>query len=158
MERTAPKEFEIEPIESPDASLGPLVSSHDTEALEAGDARDEEAAEGAEPYFAPTDPVINDRGREVVGGFERTSLDTIEVDPSTIDEEPGDEALAEAVRRELREDATTSHLRLAVDVRRGVVYLRGQAEDVEDEDNAAYVASCVPGVRDVVAKISTAAT
>lgn len=155
VERTTSKELEIEPVEAPEPPTVPLVTDREPEELEVGDARDEEDAEGAEPYFPPTDPVMNDRGREMIGGFERTSMDTLEVDPSTIDEEPGDEALADAVRRELREDATTSHLRLDVDVRRGVVFLRGRGEDVEDEDNAAYVASLVPGIREVVVRIST---
>ncbi len=155
MERTASKELDIEPVEPPEPPTVPLVTDREPEELEVGDARDEEDAEGAEPYFPPTDPVMNDRGREMIGGFEGTSMDTLEVDPSTIDEEPGDEALADAVRRELREDATTSHLRLDVDVRRGVVFLRGRGEDVEDEDNAASVASLVPGIREVVVRIST---
>lgn len=146
MERTASKELDIEPVEPPEPPSAPLAADREPEELEVGDARDEEDAEGAEPYFPPTDPVMNDRGREMIGGFERTSMDTLEVDPSTIDEEPGDEALADAVRRELRVD---------VDVRRGVMFLRGQGEDVEDEDNAASVASLVPGVREVVARIST---
>ncbi len=158
MERTASQELEIEPIESPEPPAGPLVSDHEAEALEASDVRDEEAAEGAEPFFPATDPVINDRGREMIGGFEGTSMDTLEVDPSAIDEEPGDEALADAVRRELREDATTSHLRLDVDVRRGVVFLRGRVEDLEDTDNAADVASRVPGIRQVVEQLSSPVT
>jgi hypothetical protein len=117
--------------------------------------RDEEATEGAEPYFAPTDPVLNDRGREVIGGFEGTSMDEIAVEASTIDEEPGDEALAEAVRRELREDALTSHLHVAVEVKRGVAFIRGDADDLEDADNAAEVASRVSGVQRVVTDMRT---
>lgn len=118
-----------------------------------GDIGDEEQAEGAEPYFPPTDPVATDH--ELVGGFGSTSMDSVDVDPSTIDEEPGDEALVDAVRRELREDAATSHLRLDVQVRRGVVFLRGTADDLEDADNAADVASRVPGIRQVVEQLAT---
>ena len=156
MERITSKELEIEPTQPFEPSPEPLVTDHEeVHDLEEGDVRDEEAAEGAEPYFPPTDPVINDRGREVLGGFGDTSMDTVDVDPSTLDEEPGDEALADAVRRELGEDATTSHLRLDVQVRRGVVYLRGRADDLEDTDNAADVASRVPGVRQVVDQLAT---
>ena len=156
MQRRAPRENEIELIEPADPIVEPLATEHDkTHDLVAGDLRDEERAEGAEPYFPPTDPVLSDRGRELVGGFADTSMDALDVDPSTIDEEPGDEAMAEAVRRELREDATTSHLHVAVTVRRGVAYLRGHAEDLEDIDNAADVASRVPGIRQVVEQLAT---
>lgn len=134
--------------------IGPMPEGEDTRS-EVQEIRDEEASEGAEPYFAPTDPVLNDRGRELVGGFDETSMDEIDVEPSTLDEEPGDEALAEAVRRELHEDALTSHLRLAVEVKHGVVYIRGSADAVEDTDDAAEVASRVPGVQRVVADIET---
>ena len=133
----------------------PLPAEGEETTTEAQEIRDEEEAEGAEPYFPPTDPVMNDRGREVIGGFEGSSMDSVEVDHSTIDEEPGDEALADAVRRELREDALTSHLHLAVEVSRGVVYMRGTADDLEDTDNAAEVASRIPGVQRVVADIAT---
>lgn len=136
-----------EPIE-------PMPESEDT-TTEVQEIRDEEQAEGAEPYFPPTDPVLNDRGRDLIGGFDETSMDDVAVEPSTIDEEPGDEALAEAVRRELHEDALTSHLHLAVEVKRGVVYMRGTAEDVDVTDDAAEVASRVPGVQRVVADIET---
>ncbi len=136
--------------------------------------RDEEDAEGAEPYFPPTDPVIapSERGKvEIIGGFEETSMDSVEVDAAPaaeltggesatdearrqLDEIPGDEALADAVRRELREDATTTHLSLDVQVRGSVVFLRGRADDLEDADNAADVASRVPGIREVVEQIA----
>ena len=153
MRRTEKAAPQIEPLE-PSEPTEQLVTDDET-GIELGDARDEEVAEGAEPYFPPTDPVVNGRGREMLGGFERTSMDTLDVDPSTIDEEPGDEALADAVRRELGEDASTSHLRLDVQVRRGVAFLRGSADDLEDTDNAAEVASRVPGVRQVVEQIAT---
>lgn len=137
------------------SSIEPMAAAGEETTTAVQDVRDEEEAEGAEPYFPPTDPVLNDRGREVLGGFEGSSIDKVEVEPSTIDEEPGDEALAEAVRRELREDALTSHLHLAVEVKRGVAFIRGATFDTEDTDNAAGVASRVPGVQRVVADIET---
>lgn len=154
MARRADREIETEEITdvpTPDDLRGASTRAR----VGTQEDRDEEAAEGAEPYFPPTDPVVNGGGRAVVGGLERTSMDSLEVDPSTIDEEPGDEALADAVRRELHEDAETSHLHLDVQVRRGVVFLRGIADDIEDTDNAADVASRLPGVRQVVEQIGT---
>ena len=151
MERVVTEPLEIEPVEDlPDAPAA-HVPEREIEEVETRDMLDEEAAEGAEPYFPPTDPVVND---EPIGGFEATSMDEIAVDRSTLDDEPGDEALADAVRRELREDALTSQLRLAVEVKRGVAYVRGAAEDLEDTDNAAEVASRVPGVDRVVTDIA----
>lgn len=155
MERTT-DELEIEPVEDQPEAPEPHVSEHEVGEIEMQGALDEEAAEGGEPYFPPTDPVVNGGG-EILGGFDQTSMDDVAIDASTIDEEPGDEALADAVRRELREDAATSHLRLDVQVRRGVAYLRGTAEDLEDTDNAADVASRVAGIRQVVEQIATPA-
>lgn len=145
-------EGEVVAMSSP---IEPLSEGEDARP-EVQELRDEETAEGAEPYFAPTDPVLNDRGRELIGGFDETSMDEIVVEPSTIDEEPGDEALADAVRRELREDALTSQLHLAVEVKRGVAYIRGIAEDGEDADDAAEVASRIPGIQRVITDIVTA--
>ena len=155
MERRAHRELEIEPVDEMTPSAEPTVSDRDPERVEVQEERDEEKAEGAVPYFAPTDPVLDDRGRELLGGLDETSMDSIDVDASTIDEEPGDEALADAVRRELREDALTSDLRLYVQVHRGTVFLRGKADTIEETDDAADVASRVPGVRSVVEQIAT---
>ena len=134
--------------------IGPATQREETRP-EIQEIRDEESSEGAEPYFAPTDPVLNDRGRELIGGFDETSMDAIEVEPSTIDEEPGDEALAEAVRRELREDALTTDLHLAVEVKRGVAYVRGTVQNSEEADDAADVASRIAGIQRVVTDIET---
>lgn len=149
--------LEIELVEDQLDAAEPHVTEHEVEAIERQDVRDEERAEGGEPYFAPTDPVLNGGG-EVAGGFDETSMDDVATEPSTIDDDPGDEAIADAVRRELREDAATCHLALSVEVRRGVVYLRGAVDDLEDTDNAADVASRVAGVRQVVEQLATRAT
>jgi hypothetical protein len=53
--------------------------------------------------------------REAVGWSR--DMDALEVEPSAQDPMPGDEALADAIRRELREDAATAWLVIAVDVR-----------------------------------------
>ena len=99
--------------------------------------------------FPATDPVLSPAGR-VMGGFARTSMDSVGAARSTLDSRPGDEALADAIRRELREDAATASLVVHVEVRGGVAFLRGRVDDLQDADNAAEVASRVPGVRQVV--------
>jgi len=117
-------------------------------------------AEG-EPTFAPTDPVISvdHHGRvHVLGGFSPDSMASLEVEPSSLDTRPGDEALAEAVRRELREDASTTALAINVFVRRGVAHLRGWVPGFEDIDNAEGVAERVPGVAEVVDELELPTT
>jgi osmotically-inducible protein OsmY len=90
-------------------------------------------------------------GPEILGGFEASSTsDVDEVDRSTLDGKPGDEAIADAVRRELREDAETTGLSLTVHVVNGVVRLRGRVADLTDAEDAEEVASRVPGVREVI--------
>jgi hypothetical protein len=91
-----------------------------------------------EPTFAPTDPVIgiSQHGRaQILGGFGSDSMASIDVEPSPEDARPGDEALAEAVERELREDAATTSLSIDVFVRRGIVHLRGWVPRLEDADD-----------------------
>lgn len=112
--------------------------------------------DGSSTYFPPTDPVIaTDRhGKvQVLGGFSATSDQSAEVEASASDAEPGDEALADAVRRELREDAATTDLAVEVEVNRGVVYLRGSVDGPEDAENAEEVAGRVAGVVEVVEEL-----
>lgn len=114
------------------------------------------AAEGGETYVPPTDPVITtDRhGRTVVlGGTEADSMEETQVAPSASDNVPGDEAIADAVRRELREDAATTDLEIDVSVEHGVVRLRGTVPYLDDADNAEAVAARVPGVREVIEEL-----
>ncbi len=109
-----------------------------------------------ETFFAPTDPVITTDSHgeaKVLGGFSATSDQSIEVDRSASDGKLGDEAIAEAIRRELAEDAATTALQIKVIVREGVAHLRGTVEDMEDAENAEEVASRVPGVREVVEEL-----
>lgn len=105
-------------------------------------------SEGDEVFTPPTDPVGNNT--EVIGGLQLSSMDDVSVEASALDGTFGDEAIADAVRRELREDAATTDFRLDVSVREGVVRLRGGVPLIEDTDNAAEVASRVPGVVEVV--------
>ena len=115
---------------------------------------EDEEAEGG--FFAPTDPVVgvDEHGRiEVLGGFTPTSMSAVDVEPSVEDAVPGDEALADAIRRELREDAATTDLRVRVVVRRGVAHIRGTVSTLEDAECAESVAARVPGVVDVAEEL-----
>lgn len=108
---------------------------------------DDIVSEGDNVYVPPIDPVGTNT--EIIGGFQSDSLESVEVERSALDGRPGDEALADAVRRELREDATTTSLNIQVEVRNGVVRLRGTVGDLEDVENAEAVASFVPGIAEV---------
>jgi osmotically-inducible protein OsmY len=122
------------------------------------DPRQDEDAE-PETFFPPTDPVITSDSQgevKVLGGFSATSDESIRVAPSS-DGTLGDEAIAEAIRRELSEDSSTTALQIIVVVRNGVAHLRGTVEDVEDAENVEGVASRVPGVREVVEELTVKA-
>lgn len=117
----------------------------------------DDVAETGETYTPPDDPVITTdlHGRaQVLGGFDSAGDDE-EVEPSS-DGAIGDEALADAVRRELRQDASTTDLPIVVAVRNGVAHLRGQVPDLDDADNAEAVAGRVPGIREVVEELDVA--
>jgi BON domain len=109
--------------------------------------------------FPPTDPVVTTDphgNTRVLGGFSPTASDA-PVAPSTLDNLPGDEALADAIRRELREDAATTDLAIEVVVEQGIAHLRGRVPGLEDADNAEAVAARVPGLRDVSEELEVAA-
>jgi osmotically-inducible protein OsmY len=111
-------------------------------------------ADGDLVYAPPIDPVVTTDAHgtaHVLGGF--GSEDDVAVEASASDRHPGDEALADAVRRELAEDAATADLTIFVTVRNGVVHLRGQVADLDDADNAESVASRVPGIREVMEEL-----
>lgn len=108
---------------------------------------DDLVSEGDNVYTPPTDPVGTNR--EVIGGLQASSMDDLSVERSALDGLYGDEAIADAVRRELREDAATTDLVVAVEVQGGVVRLQGQVPYLEDAENAEEVAGRVPGVVEV---------
>jgi osmotically-inducible protein OsmY len=117
---------------------------------------DEDPAESGDVYTPPIDPVVTTDAHgaaRVLGGFEIDSSSEIEVDSSAEDRHPGDEALADAIRRELAEDAATADLNIFVAVRNGIAHLRGEVPDLDDADNAESVAARVPGVQDVVEEL-----
>ena len=129
-----------DPIEAPGAGSGV-------------EGPEDPGAEGDEVYVPPTDPVVSTEGPgevQVLGGFAPTSMSETRVEPSAMDDQLGDEAIADAIRRELREDAATADLAIDVVVRLGVAHLRGAVTGLEDAENAEEVASRVPGVREVV--------
>ena len=112
-----------------------------------------------EVYTPPIDPVIRTDAHgdaQVLGGFGLYADDDVSVERSAEDRVPGDEALADAIRRELAEDSATTDLNVAVIVRNGVAHLRGQVADLDDADNAESVAARVPGVREVVEELEVA--
>jgi osmotically-inducible protein OsmY len=129
------------------------------EAAGAASSEDEDLAESGDVYTPPIDPVITTDAHgaaRVLGGFDLDAEDDLTVERSAEDRSPGDEALADAIRRELAEDSATADLDIVVAVRNGVVHLRGQVSDLDDADNAESVAARVPGVRDVVEELDVA--
>lgn len=115
----------------------------------AGVSREEESDTS---YSPPTDPVVTtDRhdNVQVLGGFSESSMESIVV-PRSSDGTLGDEAIAETILRELREDAATTALNLEVRVTNGVARLRGQVQDIVDAESAEEVAARVPGVVEVI--------
>jgi hypothetical protein len=122
-----------------------------------GSGAEDPASDGDAVYTPPIDPVVttDEHGRtEILGGF--GSEEDLLPDRSASDGRVGDEALADAVRRRLAEDAATTDLTIVVAVRNGVAHLRGQVTDLDDADNAESVAASVPGVREVVEELDVA--
>ncbi|HVB97423.1 MAG TPA: BON domain-containing protein [Chloroflexota bacterium] len=121
-----------------------------------------EAADEAEPYFPPTDPVVkraprDAQGIEVVGGFSPTSLDS----PIDLEQLPrrllrSDDEIARQVRLAFEQDASTADLQIYTAVRHGVVHLRGTVLSLADAEAAEAVAARVPGVIEVMEEIDVA--
>lgn len=146
-------EAEDEAIEPGDFTDQPIMQYGDYAAGPSSGFEDDEASEGDEVFVPPTDPVGTDR--EVIGGLATTSMDEIEVERSS-DGTLGDEAIRDAVLRELREDAATTDLVLEVDVVEGLVTLRGPAPSIDAVESAEEVAARVPGVTEVVEELDVA--
>ncbi|MGA7672106.1 MAG: BON domain-containing protein [Nitrolancea sp.] len=121
-----------------------------------------QAVEEGETYFAPIDPVVEPSRRgsnlEIIGGFQSEATDdtdeeeeeafedSVAFDAETRVIDRDDDDIQEDVLRELREDAETTTLNLDVRVVRGVVFLRGKVQSIDDAENAESVASRIPGV------------
>jgi hypothetical protein len=142
-----PETSDTESLEPGDFTDQEILTNPFGAAGPAGTAVDEDISEGEQVYVPPTDPVRT-RDNEVLGGFQTTSDDSIEVDKA-VSGGFADEAIADAVRQELREDAATTDLDVFVNVRQGIVHLRGVVPNLVDAENAEDVAGRVPGVREV---------
>jgi len=126
----------------------PFAVSGPTDGVDDG----EDTHDGDRVYVPPTDPVstVDQHGEAaILGGFGISATDDVGTDVLVDDHGYGDEAIADAVRRELREDASTTGLQVRVVARNGVVHLHGAVPDLDDADAAEEVASRVRGVREV---------
>jgi hypothetical protein len=135
-------------LSDPHSAVGPVGNAEDGAMDLAG--------ESGEVYTPPIDPVVTTDAHgqtSVLGGFSLSSTDDIEVDRSVSDGRLGDEAIAEAIERELREDAATTNLDIRAEVRQGVARLRGFVAGPEDVEMAESVAGRVPGVIEVVEEL-----
>jgi osmotically-inducible protein OsmY len=122
------------------------------------------AAEEGIPYVPPTDPVVRPSTDEqtiaVVGGFGTASDEEFPDRLATTDlgdAPPGDEDLRDEVLQALRADAATTDLVIAVTVRNGRVFLRGEVPSLDDAESAEEVAGRVPGIREVIEELSVTA-
>lgn len=139
-------EAEDEAIEPGDFTDQPVQQYGDYAAGPSSSFEADEASDGDEVFVPPTDPVGTDR--EVIGGLATTSMDDLSVERSA-DGRLGDEAIRDAILRELREDAATTDLVVDVEVFAGTVTLRGTVPSVDDVENAEEVAARLPGVVEV---------
>jgi hypothetical protein len=145
---TAGLEDEDEAIEAGDFTDQQTVHSPDEAAGPSASLYDDVVSEGDRVYTPPIDPVGTNR--EVIGGLQASSLDSIEIERSALDGAIGDEAIRDAVLRELREDSATTDLLLDVAVEGGVVTIRGRVSWLDDAENAEEVGARVPGVIEVL--------
>ncbi len=142
-ESALPGDFTDQPsITAPDLAQPEVLSD---DGLPLGE-RVSRAAEEGETYVPPIDPVGTTD--TVIGGFSRSSMDSTETERSS-DGTFGDEAILEAVERELREDSATAGLAITVEVVNGYVTLTGEVPDIVDAENAEEVAARVEGVIEV---------
>jgi hypothetical protein len=141
-----PSMIDQELLTDPTAAAGPSDSWEDP------------VEDGEEVYVPPTDPVITTGvhgDTEVLGGFSTDSMETRGPLHSS-DGEIGDEAIADAVRAALRQDAATTDLQVDVIVEDGIARLYGAVPGLEDVDNAEAVAGRVEGVVEVMEELQVA--
>ncbi|HEX9017025.1 MAG TPA: BON domain-containing protein [Chloroflexota bacterium] len=110
-----------------------------------------ESVSEADPYFAPTDPVVSpSRDGEdlrMVNGFAGSADEPAAGANSMLPR--GDAEIEADITNALRRDAATSDLEIRVEVENGVATLRGLVQSLEDAEAAEAVASTVPGVEEV---------
>jgi hypothetical protein len=104
---------------------------------------------------APNDPPVVPGGRDNarLPGAPRDGDEDEDDSYETRHGPPTDSEITARVVRLLRSDAATSMLRIHVATESGVVTLTGEVQTLDDTDNAAEVASRVPGVVDVVEEL-----
>src|SRR5690606_7881799 len=139
--------FETESLEPGDFTDQSLLSDPMVASGPSGTHADDDVSEGDDVHVPPTDPAYTGDG-EVLGGFQIPS-DQNDVMPSSqvIGGAP-DSAIA-VIRRELREDASTTALEIEVTSENGIVHLRGVVDDLYDAINAQAVAARIDGVIEV---------
>ncbi|HEY7032820.1 MAG TPA: BON domain-containing protein [Thermomicrobiales bacterium] len=142
-----------------DQQLDPGLEDEPDFAGDIGTSDPEEATAEAIPYFPSTDPVVRptDDGQRlsVAGGFGATSLDSDQTETLWERRRP-DDVVEQDVLRELRNDALTTDLQVEVEVRHGVVCLRGNVPTLDDAENAESVASRIGGVTEVREELAIA--
>jgi hypothetical protein len=108
-----------------------------------------ESTRDAEPYVPPFDPPVLPGGREgihIATGFGLSPDEEAYEDPTP----RGDEDIREEALLALHQDSLTSQYSLDVNVRQGMVYLRGQVPSYEDAEHASALLGNLAGVVDVV--------
>lgn len=113
-----------------------------------------ESAQEGEPWFPPTDPVLmpaanNDGAADIRGELAPASDERFREDANDEQGVATDDEIADAVRRVLVSDGSTSGMDVQVLVANGIVTLRGAVDHLEDAEAAQAVAGSVPGVLDV---------
>jgi hypothetical protein len=127
--------------------------------LELRDGETDDAMDAVEEgftYIPPVDPPIVPGGgyenAEVASGLGVSALDEPYDEDHHSSFMTGDDEMSARVREALRADSTTAGLadRIAIEVRDGVVTLRGEVNDLVDSDNLLAVAEYVDGVDEVL--------
>ena len=149
LSETGESEVELNPDFTDQAlARDPFAASGPTDGVDDG----EDDHDGDRAYVPPTDPVVTTDSHgeaALLGGFGLSATDEVGTDELEEDHTFGDEAIADAIRRELREDAATTDLAVRVIVRDGVAHLHGSVPGIEDADAADEVTARVTGVREV---------
>jgi BON domain-containing protein len=145
--------------DQPDEPVGENIETLVEREFRAGETKDPNvAAEEGMVWIPPSDPPVvpgDDAQPVVAAGFGVTSGEE-PFDADHHGESVGDEdERTERVLDALRSDASTSVLvdGLSVDTEGGRVFVSGEVDDVDDEDNVLDVASRATGVVDVVSRI-----
>ncbi len=145
--------------DQPDDSVAENLEMLVEREMRAGETEDaNEAAEEGEAWVPPSDPPVvpgEDAQPVVAAGFGATnSEEPFDADHHAESVGAEDER-TERVLEALRSDASTSYLldRISVDTDGGRVFVHGEVDDMDDEDNIVAVAGTVSGVVDVVSDV-----